>query len=91
MKTFEIEGKQVKVNPATIGQLAELEKHTNLQDELQAHPISMVVQVLLIIISATPQDDGVTEEWINGLPATAMSQLNEVCTYFLQVSSPDNK
>jgi len=89
MKTFPISDKEIKVSPATLGQLASLEEHTSLTVDGQNKPIGTVLKVLTVIIETIPQNEGITVDWLKGLSMSHVTNMNEIVTYFLGVDSQE--
>jgi hypothetical protein len=90
MKTFTLAGREIKVKPATLFQLAELEEQGPLEQK-QNKPITALLDVLKLVISDKDLNPDLDENWIKDISPSEMDVLNEVVTYFLVVNSPDIK
>ncbi len=90
MKTFTLAGREIKVKPATLFQLAELEEQGPLEQK-QNKPITALLDVLKLIISDKELNPDLDENWIKTIAPSEMEVLNEVVSHFLVVNSPDTK
>jgi hypothetical protein len=90
MKTFTLAGREIKVKPSTLFQLAELEEQGPLEQK-QNKPITALLDVLKLVISDKDLNPDLDENWIKDISPSEMDVLNEVVTYFLVVNSPDIK
>lgn len=85
---FKIKDKEINVEPATLRQIAELEKSVgSLQDIGTNKPVESIVAIVGLIIKSYPQDEGMTIDWIlDNCNMQEIQSLNDVVTHFLGVS-----
>ena len=89
---FKVKDKEINVEPATLRQIAELEKSVgSLQDIGTNKPVESIVAIVGLIIKSYPQDEGMTIDWIlDNCNMQEIQSLNEVVTHFLGVSPTED-
>lgn len=89
---FNIKDKKINVEPATLRQIAELEKSVgSLQDIGTNKPVESIVAIVGLIIKSYPQDEGMTIDWIlDNCNMQEIQSLNDVVTHFLGVSPTED-
>jgi len=89
---FNIKDKEINVEPATLRQIAELEKSVgSLQDIGTNKPVESIVAIVGLIIKSYPQDEGMTIDWIlDNCNMQEIQSLNDVVTHFLGVSPTED-
>lgn len=89
---FNIKDKKINVEPATLRQIAELEKSVgSLQDIGANKPVESIVAIVGLIIKSYPQDEGMTIDWIlDNCNMQEIQSLNDVVTHFLGVSPTED-
>jgi|TARA_R100000084_G_C4528808_1_gene90218 hypothetical protein len=89
---FKIKDKEINVEPATLRQIAELEKSVgSLQDIGTNKPVESIVAIVGLIIKSYPQDEGMTIDWIlDNCNMQEIQSLNDVVTHFLGVSPTED-
>lgn len=89
---FKIKDKEINVEPATLRQIAELEKSVgSLQDIGTNKPVESIVAIVGLIIKSYPQDEEMTIDWIlDNCNMQEIQSLNDVVTHFLGVSPTED-
>ena len=89
---FKVKDKEINVEPATLRQIAELEKSVgSLQDIGTNKPVESIVAIVGLIIKSYPQDEGMTIDWIlDNCNMQEIQSLNDVVTHFLGVSPTED-
>ena len=89
---FKIKDKELNIEPATLRQIAELEKTAgSLADMGQNQPIESIIKIVGSALSASEQQEGVDIDWLlDNCNMQEMSKLNDVVSHFLGVSPVEN-
>ena len=89
---FRIKEKEVDVQPATLRQIARLEKQVgNVQKLTEDAPFETMVSMLKEILDNQPQED-IDLNWIlDNTDMGDMATINEIIGHFLGVSAPEAK
>ena len=85
---FKLKDKELNIEPATLRQIAELEKTAGSLAQMgQDAPIESIIKILECAIQASPQEEGVNMDWVlDNCNMQEMNRLNDVVTHFLGVS-----
>ena len=89
---FKIKDKELNIEPATLRQIAELEKTAGSLTEMgQNAPIETIIKIVGTALSVSEQQEGVDIDWLlDNCNMQEMSKLNDVVTHFLGVSPVEN-
>ena len=92
---FKIKDKDINIEPATLRQIAELEKAIGSLSSLgDSAAIDSILKIIEVAMKHTPQEEGVTIDWLlDNCGMGDISSLNEVVSHFLGVSAlskPEN-